>query len=674
MFYKVRRDSDDTRRRKLIFVAICLGVCLVMGAYMGFSTYHHGFFYESLEASYVFLSLLGAVLSMALAFAKHDVTPLCVHIFLVFEFAALILYDLNAIQELLDRHAFLGFTCLFIICVTYRMSSLVARVLCAATILWLALIRLHRIADIGLDSFARSRSGVPYRCDCVDPPCGHKVGTNIVTLVLEVGLMLMIYRTTSGFTSSLFQEQQALKDSITTAHIIAQHLSCFDLDAADSLLLECEQGNTHLPPALREAFIDILGNLRAYKPYLPRSCLPFDTFLVDAETTHEGGEMGTMRVTATESENPPSQQALPHSLSTSLDVGGHTDGATPVSFAETMSPVTGGAASGFIAHEEATHNRTHRNPLAQPPQAGGVVGGADAFPRRLRMHGMKMRHARVTLAVICLYEHASTGIGTLASVAAASSTGPPDVSSFVTRFEDCLSAAVRIVDSHSGVVDLFNGDSIFASFNTSKQCVRHAVSAVAAAKELVADNAGGKGIGIGIAGGKAMCGDMGCTEMRRFSVLGILPKLIVGLQRAAKALGVDVSCNTDTQQDANCAHQIRLHPRQIRFVEQGSGDGMLDAHLWEVVCPAATEASSPATPADAGAPRRRGGATDQEWMYELENSAAAQWHGYNRAVAMFLSGVPLRETLEASGINEVLTSRLERALHDTEREPSVYYV
>eukprot|EP01061_Rhynchopus_euleeides_P001676 TRINITY_DN11226_c0_g1_i1.p1 TRINITY_DN11226_c0_g1~~TRINITY_DN11226_c0_g1_i1.p1 ORF type:complete len:392 (+),score=82.85 TRINITY_DN11226_c0_g1_i1:102-1178(+) len=235
---------------------------------------------------------------------------------------------------------------------------------------------------------------------------------------------------------------------------------------------------------------------------------------------------------------------------------------------------------------------------------------------------------------------------------------------FTLFFEVLLGAVMSAVEARGGLVDIFVGDRILASFNTSRLCVMHAAAAAGAAQHIIravrSDNTYKRGtrphnavhINIGAASGRVLCGDLGCAEMRRFSLLGTLPVVASGMERASRALGLDVLCTPGLCQDAEHEHVFLLVPRLVRLVKaraRGSDSvrsavqGCLrddddtynsegSSHAYELVVRDTAETAT----------------HGEEWMYHI-GKAAAEWAPYNAAMRAFLTGCGVESAASRAG-------------------------
>ena len=196
-------------------------------------------------------------------------------------------------------------------------------------------------------------------------------------------------------------------------------------------------------------------------------------------------------------------------------------------------------------------------------------------------------------------------------------------------FSDVLTATLAATGR--GVVDLFVGDKIHCSFNTSRRCATHAVAAVHMAKELAfpCDSDVSNRVNVGISSGKVLMGEMGCLAMRRFSVFGKLLQEVQEVERVGRAVGSNVVCSLATFKDAECEHRMRLLPLSLCRRDDGTGEALVVA---DVVVGAR----------DTGPGARAG-----EWLYHV-GAMQEEWATFNNAVRKYLDGLLSAEAAIAS--------------------------
>ena len=200
-----------------------------------------------------------------------------------------------------------------------------------------------------------------------------------------------------------------------------------------------------------------------------------------------------------------------------------------------------------------------------------------------------------------------------------------DSAHFSSFFTTLLLKTLQATESYRGMVDVFVGDRVHCSFNTSRQCANHATSALHTARMLLRGLKLSQ-VNIGVATGKVLRGDMGCEVMRRFSMVGTLVRDVHGMERAGRILGCDVLCNRVCFSDAECEHEMRLIPCKVE-VSATSDTPEVVAEL----LPGNEEAEH----------------ETEEWMYQIGKNS--EWENYNTTVRKYLKGDVSAAAVEEAG-------------------------
>ena len=200
-----------------------------------------------------------------------------------------------------------------------------------------------------------------------------------------------------------------------------------------------------------------------------------------------------------------------------------------------------------------------------------------------------------------------------------------DSAHFSSFFTTLLLKTLQATESYRGMVDVFVGDRVHCSFNTSRQCANHATSALHTARMLLRGLKLSQ-VNIGVASGKVLRGDMGCEVMRRFSMVGTLVRDVHGMERAGRILGCDVLCNRMCFSDAECEHEMRLIPCKVE-VSATSDTPEVVAEL----LPGNEEAEH----------------ETEEWMYQIGKNG--EWDQYNTTVRKYLKGDVSAAAVEDAG-------------------------
>ena len=189
-----------------------------------------------------------------------------------------------------------------------------------------------------------------------------------------------------------------------------------------------------------------------------------------------------------------------------------------------------------------------------------------------------------------------------------------DSAHFSSFFTTLLLKTLKATESHRGMVDVFVGDRVHCSFNTSRQCANHATSALHTATMLFRGLKLSQ-VNIGVATGKVLRGDMGCEVMRRFSMVGTLVRDVHGMERAGRILGCDVLCNRMCFSDAECEHEMRLIPCKVEV---------------------SATSDTPEVVAELLLDNEQADRATEEWMYQIGKNK--KWENYNTTVREYLKG------------------------------------
>ena len=189
-----------------------------------------------------------------------------------------------------------------------------------------------------------------------------------------------------------------------------------------------------------------------------------------------------------------------------------------------------------------------------------------------------------------------------------------DSAHFSSFFTTLLLKTLKATESYRGMVDVFVGDRVHCSFNTSRQCANHATSALHTATMLLRGLKLSQ-VNIGVATGKVLRGDMGCEVMRRFSMVGTLVRDVHGMERAGRILGCDVLCNRMCFSDAECEHEMRLIPCKVEV---------------------SATSDTPEVVAELLLDNEQSDLVTEEWMYQIGKNK--KWENYNTAVRKYLKG------------------------------------
>eukprot|EP01065_Artemidia_motanka_P025844 TRINITY_DN30790_c0_g1_i1.p1 TRINITY_DN30790_c0_g1~~TRINITY_DN30790_c0_g1_i1.p1 ORF type:complete len:694 (+),score=165.46 TRINITY_DN30790_c0_g1_i1:140-2083(+) len=147
-------------------------------------------------------------------------------------------------------------------------------IIISGTLLWVFVACTEDSTRWGLyrvDGWTVPASVIRDRTDCADLPCAVGWLNGVYRIVYFVLLFLADAWITRGFALGMKQHAKATLASIKVAENVAVLLADYQTDAAQHVVAE---GGDTLPPRLRKALMQLLGNLCRYRAFLPQSCLP----------------------------------------------------------------------------------------------------------------------------------------------------------------------------------------------------------------------------------------------------------------------------------------------------------------------------------------------------------------------------------------------------------------
>eukprot|EP01060_Flectonema_neradi_P010541 TRINITY_DN1761_c0_g1_i6.p1 TRINITY_DN1761_c0_g1~~TRINITY_DN1761_c0_g1_i6.p1 ORF type:complete len:583 (+),score=74.04 TRINITY_DN1761_c0_g1_i6:116-1864(+) len=492
-------DDALQRKRKRIVIYMCLTftvLCLSsLNSTVGKMIY-----------STIFVSVANTILLIRTLVFKRSVTDGVLITFSLVCFVALFVADINAVARSYVRTwpAFVIFLDLLLVCECGKFAS---NLLVAVVIVYLFVLSLESHLRFGLLDYPLT-AGYKERIWLLDcdgmPPCPVPFDESFSAFLLQAAVFFLDFVITRRFAMTVLAEQRSMTAAITTAQSVAGSLAAFDLLCAEEAL-----GESELPEGLRSAFTTLLANLTIYRPYLPKSCLPFDEGTNGKESSSE--TFPTLSTTA----------------------------------CETLSS------------------------------------------RELQKRKMSLLATNLDDSWALLKEN-------------------------IHRYSKCVAVYVatisEVTSSKRGVVEHFQGDRIMASFGASRSNVLHAASACEAVELLLKKlsfihDDYGLVTHTGITTGFAHCGDLGCSDMLSFSILGRIVPSVEVIRSHAKFLGLSLLV------DERTSLEIR-HNTPVRVVDRIFDSIDKQIYLYELTFGQLDE-------------------TGREWMYQLEAAGADRWDCFN---------------------------------------------
>ena len=193
-----------------------------------------------------------------------------------------------------------------------------------------------------------------------------------------------------------------------------------------------------------------------------------------------------------------------------------------------------------------------------------------------------------------------------------------------------------------GIVDEFRGDHVQVSFNTLLHNSLHRCKAIemclktVKAFETTSGSSDGNdpkmAVNVAIQGCRSLCGNMGCTGIKKFSIIGPVLRSMYTLERWGNEWGVQVLA------DASVINEVRSNFRYRHLVKvvTNTWTGMISEILGEVK------------------------SMDGEWMYQIEQRETMCPYGpYNRAMELLYAGEIEAARLQLHKISECNPAHIE---------------
>eukprot|EP01065_Artemidia_motanka_P052569 TRINITY_DN9532_c0_g1_i1.p1 TRINITY_DN9532_c0_g1~~TRINITY_DN9532_c0_g1_i1.p1 ORF type:complete len:693 (+),score=141.26 TRINITY_DN9532_c0_g1_i1:90-2081(+) len=473
-----------------------------------------------------------------------------------------------------------------------EMSDHVLNSLLGSTLLWMLVTQIDQTVHFGMNE-AHNFGGeyvYPDMCNCAKPPCSETVGAGVNAFITFLMVFLIDYYFTRSFAKSMQQQMRLVQASVLVAYKVTQHLAWYEVDKAQEVVGSLD--GAALPDQLRESFEQLLSNLRSYKPYLPHACLSTDNRTSDCSSLSQSASTRKKDLGRSMVQQQPSESVSVHA--TRDDILERS--------AETSADAQSWISSSMGSSTSVLYPRVQGSPRSRV--------GQDPATKNVTLLCVNRVNFEAVLATLDVCEWFTAE---------------------VSRFTEPV---VR----HKGVVDELLADHFFASFNALQSTGMHRAAGSACAVEFMSkperrrssrrasarvqirsDASLDDGHTINTAAlcsGRALCGDFGNNEMRKFMILGSVSGLLLVLERVSRQLNTKILCDTVVCRDIAQQYKCKL----CLYAEFSKFDHGRQFGLYEIT----------------GTLRASGEA--EEWMYELDKREPNPWAPYNAAMRMWVHG------------------------------------
>eukprot|EP01065_Artemidia_motanka_P014739 TRINITY_DN18581_c0_g1_i1.p1 TRINITY_DN18581_c0_g1~~TRINITY_DN18581_c0_g1_i1.p1 ORF type:complete len:1292 (+),score=248.31 TRINITY_DN18581_c0_g1_i1:295-4170(+) len=364
-------------------------------------------------------------------------------------------------------------------------------------------------------------------------------------------------------------DSNRVTNSVNLAERVTSALVLLELDRAEELINDGDEQD--LPEALSDSLRRLVKNLASYRQYLPQSLLVMDDS--DSSSESDSGIKSPQRVLS-----------------------------DPTSFSveDVLTPKT--RDTSFM-----------KKRALSTTSVGKYAPRADDKSRAIldEKMALQLKSKAVTLL--------ATNLSGL--LVAHPITRPGPLMDLLTGYLDTVASECL---KQKGVVDQANGDRVVVSFNAAVRGTQHRSQAALLTVRLGSMFSGTsqtpsnrkptiQPIRIALASGNALCGNIGGTTMRRFTILGSLYGWVSALDRLSSKWPCGNICDTSVQEAANGVFDTRL------IAKASWQKHKLKTLLWSV--------------------RNEIQVGEEEWMYQLQQAGnSSLWAPYNQCVLHFLNG------------------------------------
>ena len=174
-----------------------------------------------------------------------------------------------------------------------------------ATVVWLLLMACEESFRFGLfdlpgllpyEGEHSRRAAAIEKADCEFLPCKTPFPPH--GSLSSLAVFLIDFFVTRRFARNVLKEQESMRRTISVVQEIASLLAGYDVEQVAEML-DVHGGD--LPEGMTAALWRLEKNLRMYKAYLPKTCLPFQDEVERMDSESEGSDLTETAVTSTES-------------------------------------------------------------------------------------------------------------------------------------------------------------------------------------------------------------------------------------------------------------------------------------------------------------------------------------------------------------------------------------
>eukprot|EP00760_Papus_ankaliazontas_P038558 PhM_4_TR9184/c0_g1_i1/m.67712 len=174
------------------------------------------------------------------------------------------------------------------------------------------------------------------------------------------------------------------------------------------------------------------------------------------------------------------------------------------------------------------------------------------------------------------------------------------------QFESYIEAVLSTVVARHGTPDVFLGDRFLATWNTVKRRATHRTNACHAALEIQHRLVNSCDVSIAVSSSVAVCGNMGCDGMKKYTYIGPCASVVHHLERRNAAYGTTILTHDNVYDEANLQFVLQKVDCVDAVSLQQQNSNRTHTALWELI--------------------KVRDEDEDEWMYVLEDQEQEEKH------------------------------------------------
>ena len=216
----------------------------------------------------IYLAMVTDVIGLTWMFFTKSLSDFVIYSIMVSFSVAICFADFSSAASVQESRGWPMFVVVVDVLLACRLSDRFARILVFVINVWLIILASETGFRFGLYDIPGTISydDRRTRCDCEKPPCPD-IARSIVDFSFYFTIFVCDFLFTRSFAIQVTKEKARVAASVDLAQHLVQNLVNFDLKSSEVLL----QSDCNIKDPLHVPFMQLISNLREYRPYLPAS-------------------------------------------------------------------------------------------------------------------------------------------------------------------------------------------------------------------------------------------------------------------------------------------------------------------------------------------------------------------------------------------------------------------